>query len=274
MDYTGGRQEPLTDPSRPAADSATATVLQAGAVVLLLIIFLWITMGWKLALILFIFCLLPIGYYFGTSHWSSPFRIYSMMREARNQVIREPRLYTQDDMVKLDAGQSPIRDWTLASGSYRQQSQDDTVHVKETQFVFSSSVSRPMGSFWTKPKSLMWTISGYGTDFTITEGLVSETGKCYWVEQHDFDERGKILKLVQGHWDYDSNGFVGQYIDSKGTGGSYPTLLRQTIKVVDTAGQAAATNDMNNYVNFGHSNSKMLSVIQSTELQSLSHFSS
>lgn len=259
MDYTGGRQEHLTDSLASSygdnADSTTYATPMAGAFGIFLILFLWMTMGWPAALIMFILCLLPVIFFFLTNHWSSPFRIYVLVREARNQVIKEPRLYTQDDMMKLDSGQSPIRDWTLASGSYLQQSQDDTCHVKELQLVFSSSVSRPMGSFWTKPKSLLWTISGYGTDFTIEEGLVSETGKAYWVERHDFDERGKILKLVQGYWEYDSNEFVGQFVDSKGTSGSYPTMLRQTLKVVDlpTSISAESANDTNNYVNFGYS---------------------
>jgi hypothetical protein len=158
-----------------------------------------------------------------------PFRTYFLIQEARNQVISEPRVYTQTDMQRLDSGQSVIRDWTLASGSYQQQSQD-AYNVSEMQLIFSSSVSRPMGAFFSKPKCLLWTISGYGNDFSIQEGLVSETGKCYWVERHDFDVRGKILKLVHGHWDYVRNEFVGEFVDSDRTMGSYPTLLQQIAK--------------------------------------------
>jgi hypothetical protein len=263
MDITSGdHQDPLTEPPASSyadsADSTTYALPMVAAFGLFLILFLWMTIGWHAALLMGILCLLPLAYSLARNHWSSPFRIYFLVRDARNQVILEPRLYTQDDMMKLDSGQFAIRDWTLASGSYQPQSQDNICHFQELQIIFSSSVSRPMGSFWTKPKSLLWTVSGYGTDFTIQEGLISETGKGYWVEQHDFDERGKIMKLVQGYWDYDSNEFVGQFVDSNGTIGSYPTLLRQTLKVVDlptaiSAEQQGLANDTNNYVNFGYS---------------------
>ncbi|KAL3932696.1 MAG: hypothetical protein SGBAC_010725, partial [Bacillariaceae sp.] len=163
----------------------------------------------------------------------SPVRIYYQIAEAKEEIIREPRLYTQDDMALGEYG-APMRDWASAtSGAYveldgnngNDNGNGNDSNAKEMQLVFASPVSRPVGRFWSKPKSLLWTLTGYGNDFTLQEGLISETGKCYWVEQHDFtDSGGRVLRLVQGTWDYETHEFAGSYVDSNGTMGSYPTL--------------------------------------------------
>ena len=112
-----------------------------------------------------------------------------------------------------------------------------------------------MGAFWTKPRTLLWNVTGYSSNFQIEEGLVSETGKCYWIERWT---PGNKIVLVTGRWtDYDE--FCGQYIDNNGDMGSYPTVKRQTIKVVDlklsptaqSADPAGIIND-DSYINFGY----------------------
>lgn len=206
------------DPKTPGSTPFLAIAV-GGSLMMALIV--WLTLGWHTALLVSILCFLVLLYHLATSSEMSPFRIHYLIDEAKNQIIQEPRLYTQDDMAQAGV---PTRDWSSASGAYVEL---DGVS-KEIQLVFASPVSRPVGRFWSKPKSLLWTISGYGSDFTLQEGLISETGRSYWVEQYYFTDSGsRVLRLVQGTWNHETHEFVGDYVDSNGTMGSYPTMVKQ-----------------------------------------------
>ena len=229
-------------------------------IALLLIVWLPTLASWPVTIIMTLLWISTfiILYMYTYGRW----RMYFLIKEVRNSVIKEPRLYTQDDMMRLDSSNpsgSEVRDWTLASGSYHlislQDPESTTIDKEpvEVQLIFTSVINRPMGSFWTKPRSLLCNVTGYSTNFNIQEGLVSETGKCYWIERWI----GNKVVLVTGRWtDYDE--FMGQYIDNNGNMGSYPTVKRQTIKVVDlslsptaiSADRSMVFSD-DNYINFG-----------------------
>ncbi|CAJ1933525.1 unnamed protein product [Cylindrotheca closterium] len=235
-DYDSSQMQSESPPPPPPGASKLQSFLILVAGLALIVTFvLGFTLGWHTAVVILAMCFWGVVLYhlMFTSEVISPFWIYNQVAKAKLKVIQEPRMYTQDDMALEggigggieNMGAPTTRDWTSASGAYIEL---DGGIGREIQLVFASPVTRPAGRFWSKPKSLMWTISGYGSDFVVKEGLISETGKSYWVEKHDFAENGsRILRLVQGTWDYQTHEFVGDYIDSDGSMGSYPTLAKQ-----------------------------------------------
>ena len=119
-------------------------------IALLLLVWLPTLAPWQVTLAVFLLWSAAFGVLY--MYTLGPWRIFVLVKEVRNSVIQEPRLYTQDDMMRLDSPNSAgseIRDWTLASGSYQLVSSLDDAEVSrpgraepmEVQLIFTSVVS-------------------------------------------------------------------------------------------------------------------------------------
>jgi hypothetical protein len=139
-------------------------------------------------------------------------RLHSLTRvgKAREEVLNNKYLPIDDI----------IRDWTGASGTFNSEESEKAVHL-----TFSRSVQ--------KTEKRIWKISGKAADgtFVIQKGLIAESGKAYWVEHHNDDQ--KRIILTQGYFDYNTDRFVlGTWKDSQGCDGTYPNLKREEKYVV------------------------------------------